>query len=527
MRVLLITGQLAKNLVRKYASESNVEFEIIDLPISVASLLTPRYILHELKIRKVKDFDMIIIPGLISGDASLIDDIGIPAFKGPRYAADIPLVLDMLKKVKLSKTKPADDLLKEELRRRAIEEIKDIEKRKEDFLKNPWNMLINNLAIGKDFPSRIMAEIVDAPKLNDEEIMKKARYYASSGADIIDIGMIAGESRPKDAERAVKAVRSVVDSLISIDTMDPKEAEAAVSAGADLILSVDGGNAKEMASFASDVAVVVIPTDHSKHLFPKDPLDRIDLIEENIRKAKNLGMKKIIADLILDSIISPGFLDSIVAFYEFRKREPNIPLLMGVGNITELLDADTVGVNALLAGIASELGASILLTTEVSDKAKGSVRELSLASKMMFLARKRSSAPKDMALDLIIMKDKKSREESYDKKVEEGVKIIESKKAKLRRLDPKGSFKIILNRDEKEIIALHYPSYKTDEHDLIIKGKNAEDIYRTIIDLGLVSLFDHAAYLGSELQKAQIALVTGKSYLQDMPLFSKVNNASL
>ena len=527
MRVLLITGQLAKNLVRKYASESNVEFEIIDLPISVASLLNPRYILHELKIRKVKDFDMIIIPGLISGDASLIDDIGIPAFKGPRYAADIPLVLDMLKKVKLSKTKPADDLLKEELRRRAIEEIKDIEKRKEDFLKNPWNMLINNLAIGKDFPSRIMAEIVDAPKLNDEEIMKKARYYASSGADIIDIGMIAGESRPKDAERAVKAVRSVVDSLISIDTMDPKEAEAAVSAGADLILSVDGGNAKEMASFASDVAVVVIPTDHSKHLFPKDPLDRIDLIEENIRKAKNLGMKKIIADLILDSIISPGFLDSIVAFYEFRKREPNIPLLMGVGNITELLDADTVGVNALLAGIASELGASILLTTEVSDKAKGSVRELSLASKMMFLARKRSSAPKDMALDLIIMKDKKSREESYDKKVEEGVKIIESKKAKLRKLDPKGSFKIILNRDEKEIIALHYPSYKTDEHDLIIKGKNAEDIYRTIIDLGLVSLFDHAAYLGSELQKAQIALVTGKSYLQDMPLFSKVNNASL
>jgi dihydropteroate synthase-like protein len=363
--------------------------------------------------------------------------------------------------------------------------------------------------------------------LNDEEIMKKARYYASSGADIIDIGMIAGESRPKDAERAVKAVRSVVDSLISIDTMDPKEAEAAVSAGADLILSVDGGNAKEMASFASDVAVVVIPTDHSKHLFPKDPLDRIDLIEENIRKAKNLGMKKIIADLILDSIISPGFLDSIVAFYEFRKREPNIPLLMGVGNITELLDADTVGVNALLAGIASELGASILLTTEVSDKAKGSVRELSLASKMMFLARKRSSAPKDMALDLIIMKDKKSREESYDKKVEEGVKIVESKKAKLRKLDPKGSFKIILNRDEKEIIALHYPSYKTDEHDLIIKGKNAEDIYRTIIDLGLVSLFDHAAYLGSELQKAQIALVTGKSYLQDMPLFSKVNNASL
>ncbi|MCP8321544.1 MAG: dihydropteroate synthase-like protein, partial [archaeon] len=224
MKVLLVTGQLAKNLVKKYASESNVEFKIEDLPMSVASLLTPRYILRELKAREVKGFDMIIIPGLISGDASIIDEIGIPTFKGPRYAADIPLVLDMIEKVNLSKNLPADDLLKEELRRRAIEEIKAVDRRKEELLKNPWNMLIKNLAIGRDFPSRIMAEIVDAPILTDEEIMKKAKYYSSSGADIIDVGMMAGESRPNDAKRAVKAIRSAVDSLISVDTLDPKEA---------------------------------------------------------------------------------------------------------------------------------------------------------------------------------------------------------------------------------------------------------------------------------------------------------------
>ncbi|MCP8314471.1 MAG: dihydropteroate synthase-like protein [archaeon] len=521
MKVLLVTGQLAKNLVKKYASESNVEFKIEDLPMSVASLLTPRYILRELKAREVKGFDMIIIPGLISGDASIIDEIGIPTFKGPRYVADIPLVLDMIEKVNLSKNLPADDLLKEELRRRAIEEIKAVDRRKEELLKNPWNMLIKNLAIGRDFPSRIMAEIVDAPILTDEEIMKKAKYYSSSGADIIDVGMMAGESRPNDAKRAVKAIRSAVDSLISVDTLDPEEAEAAVSAGADLILSVDGSNVEEMASFASDVAVVIIPTDHIRQLFPKEPLERVNLIEENIRKAKNLGMKNIIADLILDPIISPGFLDSIVAFYEFRKKEPNMPLLMGIGNITELTDADTVGANALLAGIASELGAGILLTTEVSDKARGSVRELSLASRMMFLAKKRSSVPKDMGLDMIIMKDKKSKEEPYDRRIEEGVKIIESKKAGLKKFDQKGCFKILLDRDENEIIALYYPSYKFDKCTLIIKGKEAEEIYRTIIDLGLVSLYDHAAYLGSELQKAQIALNTGKSYLQDIPLFSQ------
>ena len=35
---------------------------------------------------------------------------------------------------------------------------------------------------------------------------------------------------------------------------------------------------------------------------------------------------------------------------------------------------------------------------------------------------------------------------------------------------------------------------------------------------------DHAAYLGSELQKAQIAMITGKEYVQDFELFDKPIN---
>ncbi|MCP8304972.1 MAG: dihydropteroate synthase-like protein [archaeon] len=520
MKVLLVTGQLAKNLVKKYSSESSVESETIDLSTSVAALLKPGYILRELKARKVKGYDMVIIPGLISGDVSLIDEIGIPTFKGPRYAADIPFVLDLLGKVELSKTLPADDLLEEELRRRALEEIEAVNRRKDELLKRPWNMLIRDIPIGRDFPVRIMAEIVDAPRLTDEEIIKRAKYYASSGADIIDIGMIAGECRPDDAERAVKAVRSTVDSLISIDTMDPREAEAAVSAGADLILSVDGGNVEEMASFASDTTVVVIPTNYRKQLFPEEPLERVGLIEENIRKARSLGMNNIVADLILNPVISPGVVNSIVAFYEFERRNPEIPLLMGVGNVTELMDADTIGVNALLTGVASELGVGILLTTEVSDKARGSVRELSLASPLMFLAKRRSSVPKDLGLDVLFMKEKKLKEEPYDKRVEEKMKVIRSKSDLARKMDPKGCFKILLDRDEKEIVTLYYPSYDLDRCSLIVKGKKAEEIYQTIMDLELVSLYDHAAYLGSELQKAQIALNTGKNYLQDTPLFT-------
>ncbi|MCP8323618.1 MAG: dihydropteroate synthase-like protein [Candidatus Methylarchaceae archaeon HK02M2] len=522
MRVLLITGQLAKKMVKKYASESNVEFEIMDLSTSVAALLKPQFILQELKIRKVKDFDVVIIPGLISGNVSLIDEIGIPTFKGPRYAADIPLVLDLLGKVKLSKTLPADKLLKEELKRRALEEIETINRYKDELLKRPWNKLIRDLPIGKDFPVKIMAEIVDAPQLTDKEIIKKAKYYVKSGADIIDVGMISGECRPDDAKRAVKAIRSTADSLISIDTMDPKEAEAAISAGADLILSVDGSNIEEMASFASSSTIVVIPTNYDKQQFPEEPFEKVNLIEENIRKARKLGMNNIIADLILNPIISLGVVNSLVAFNEFKRRNPDVPLLMGVGNVTELLDADTIGVNALLTGIASELGVSILLTTEVSDKTRGSVNELSVASRLMFLSKKRSSVPKDLGLDLLVMKEKKLMEEPYDRRIEGNVEVIKSKNDRERKMDPKGCFKILLDRDENEIVTMFYPSYDLNGCSLIVKGKKAEEIYHTLIELNLVSLYDHAAYIGSELQKAQIALKTGKNYLQDAPIFSEL-----
>jgi dihydropteroate synthase len=58
------------------------------------------------------------------------------------------------------------------------------------------------------------------------------------------------------------------------------------------------------------------------------------------------------------------------------------------------------------------------------------------------------------------------------------------------------------------------------ELDAIIKGKTAEDVYRKIAEMALVSSVDHAAYLGSELAKAEVALRTGKEYIQDSAMFT-------
>ena len=91
MRVLLITGQLAESEVERYAKESHVETRVLPLKVAVAAFLTPKTISEALKKAKPQNYDLILTPGLINGDTSAISKaLCIPAFKGPRYAADLP-----------------------------------------------------------------------------------------------------------------------------------------------------------------------------------------------------------------------------------------------------------------------------------------------------------------------------------------------------------------------------------------------------------------------------------------------------
>ncbi len=520
LKVLLVTGLLAEDAVKRYAQNSSVHTEVLALKVPVAALLTPTYIASALKNLNNHDFDMILVPGLVRGDTAVIADAtGVPTFKGSRYAADLPTVLDALGQIELSTVTPACDLLGEELQRRALQELAAVEKNRNALLKKRCNMLVGDLAVGKDFPMRVMAEIVDAPLLPTEEIQRLARCYVEAGADIVDVGMVAGESSPAEAKRAVDAVKRVVNVPVSIDTFDPREIEEAVSAGADLVLSVDAGNVEAVAPFVFDVAVVVVPTNQRRGYFPSIVEERASFLEDNIKKARELGIAKVIGDLVLEPTDVSG---SMVAFREFAGRNPAVPLLVGVGNVTELMDADSVGVNALLARLSAEVGASILLTTEKSCKTQGSISEVAVAAKMMFLAKKRASVPQDLHLDLLLLKDKSNREEPYSKAMEAEVQVITAtEESKPTLFDATGLFKIAVDRNNEAIVAMHFSAVQAEKPTAIIKGKTAEAIYAKIVEMGLVTRLEHAAYLGSELAKAEIALRTGKEYIQDNQLFKK------
>jgi dihydropteroate synthase-like protein len=355
--------------------------------------------------------------------------------------------------------------------------------------------------------------------MNKETIQQTAKRFVQFGADIIDVGMVAGESQPEQARNIVEWVKQVVNVPVSIDTLDPNEIKAAIEAGAELVLSGDAGNIEEIAPFAKDVAVVIIPTNQRQGYFPRKAKERVKYIEEIIDKAKKLNITKCIADLIVEPA---NLLESFIAFKEFAQRNPDVPLFAGVSNVTELMDADSVGVNALLAQLSQEVEASILLATEKSDKAKGTVAEYVTASKMMFLAKRRGSVHKDLGIDLLIIKDKRFHEEPYDKRIEADARVtVTSENDKPTNLDSAGVFKIFTDRIEEVLVAVYYESIQMDKPVQVIKGRTAESVYLKIMEMGLISELNHAAYLGSELSKAEIALRIGKKFIQDQGLFVK------
>ena len=521
MKILIVTGKLAGKLVKDISSKSKQEVytHVVNTPI--AAFLTPRKILKELNNLEsidIQSYDVILTPGLIRKDVSIImEETGIPTYKGPKDAADLNIILEMIDELELSPQIPADKLIEEELKKRALKFIEDFEKDEKTIkklLRKPENILVGNLPVGEDFPMRVLAEIANAPLLSKDELLRRAKYFVESGAQMVDIGMIAGETKADKIPEMVKTLKENLNGIpISIDTLNPVEIKAGIESGVDMVLSLDHGNCDEILPLMEEkqIPAVILPTDFGKNWVPHTVEERVSSLESLLEKCSKID---VIADLILDPINSKSIVESIIACHDFKARN-KAPLFFGVGNVTELLDTDSVGVNALLSGIGMELGTSILFTPEESGKTLGSVHELSVSSKMMFLSKHRGSTAKDLGINLIILKDKRRGEtltEEIDAPVLEGAENYKFSQ------DPKGSFKIMT--ENGFIKAVHYIHLKPD---IVIKGKTSKSVYDEIIKQGLVSRIEHATYLGAELQKAEIAAKLNKHYVQDFPLFKNLD----
>ncbi|MHC1630922.1 MAG: dihydropteroate synthase-like protein [Methanotrichaceae archaeon] len=477
MRILAVTGHLAEDLVK----ESAIGADVLVLDVDVASFITPQM----LRAAAPQGYDLILIPGAITSDFSQVEkELNTKIRLGPKHAVDLGYVLKYLDEVELSTTVPACVLLADKMKENARITVNDLEAEAESSL------VIKRVKVGGQSRMKVLAEIVDATKQSRIDLVRKVGHYQSQGADMIDLG-IPLDAKPSQVRDAVKITKEATHLPVSVDTIEPDLILAGIKAGADLILSLNEENMKVVGNLAAEAGIpaVVIPGPNTG-------------IAENVKTAQSLGIE-VMADPVLNPPLQ-GMVKSAKNYLEFHQAHPEVPLFFGIGNVTELIDADSPGVNGLMAAIGSEVGASVLFTPEYSDKALGSIRELRTASDMMALARSRKSPPKDLGIDLLLLKEKRSRpEENLPEK------FVEARGGLQWKMDPAGSFRIGIA--EGKIVARH--------DRVTVVGKCARDLLNTLIDRGLVTRLDHAGYLGRELQKAELAIKLGRSYSQDESLF--------
>jgi dihydropteroate synthase len=162
---------------------------------------------------------------------------------------------------------------------------------------------------------------------------------------------------------------------------------------------------------------------------------------------------------------------------------------MGIGNLTELTAADTTGVNAILIAICQELGIRTVLTTEVINWARGSVREVDVARRLMHYAVTRRTVPKHVDDRLVTIKDPQVHAFTGEELAQLEARVTD------------GNFRIFT--DGKGIAV-----FNNERH---VRGTDIQDIFARLD----VDDPTHAFYLGKELARASIALALGKTYRQE------------
>ncbi|MBX9962726.1 MAG: dihydropteroate synthase [Burkholderiales bacterium] len=432
-RLLFLTGRLAeKSLKRTLTAMASppFEWEVRELGLSVAALMTADMI--ERRLSKVEGFDRIIVPGRCRGDLDRVAaHLGMPVVRGPEELADLPKFF--------GRSTAAHDLSR--------------------------------------YEARLFVEIVDAPQLSVAAIGARAGELAAQGADVIDLGCLPATPFPH-LEEAVAHVKSL-GLAVSVDSLEPDELLRGGRAGADFLLSLK----EDTLWIADEVAATPI-------LIPSVAGDLVSL--ERAMAVLDRKGRRYLADPILDPIHF-GFTDSIARYHALRTAHPDVAIMMGIGNVTELTHADTMGMNALLFGIVSELRIGTVLVVQVSEHARSVVREADAARRILLAAREDGALPKDISGVLMALHEKRPFAHDPDEIAELAAAVR----------DP--NFRVMTAPDGVHV-------FNRDGH------RVATDPFAFWPGLGLENDAAHAFYLGVELARAQIGWQLGKRYVQDEEL---------
>jgi dihydropteroate synthase len=437
-KIHFITGQLARaaldNVLSDLATKADFDYSVQTLPITVAALLTPKWIAPRLEIPP--DTTQIMLPGYCDIDLSPI-----------RNVTDLPIAIG-----------PKD------LRR----------------LPDHFGQVTRREGFG-DWDIEIIAEINHAPRKSLDEIISLAASMRADGANLIDVGCDPNNCWPGVAEcvRALKAEGH----RVSVDSLNPDEIEPAVAAGAELVLSVNQSNYKRAVDWGCEV--IVIPDDIQDIASMDATIDFL--------AGHNVPIR-------IDPILEPigfGFTASIQRYIKARKRWPEAEMMMGIGNITELSDVDSAGVNFLLLAICQELKITKVLTTQVINWARTSVKECDIARQLVHYSITENVPPKHLSEQLLLLRDAKLLNYSPQQ--------IEQLAANIKD----NNYRILAENDLLHLLG-------SRQH---FSGRDPFDVFDQLMQSQPTNVdASHAFYLGYEMCKAMTALQLGKQYAQDQSL---------
>lgn len=474
--VALVTGTLAEPALRRVAMElknaGTIEPVVVALHIQVAALMTTDWLTRKLTRDRIAaaageagidpaSISRVILPGYCRGELEpLAAALALKVERGPVNVHDLP----------------------EHFGRR----------------RERQSAYIAAGATGYDI--EIIAEINHAPRLSMTQIIAMAHAYRADGADVIDVGC---DPLPPEAQGSAEIGRPAWEGVfhvvrelrargfrVSVDTFHPREVELAALAGAELVLSVNSLTCQGALAGADawrrdngqPIEVVAIPDT------PQD----LASLDRTIEFLAHHGIP-----FRVDPIIEPigfGFAASLGRYLDVRRRYPDVPMMMGVGNLTEMTAVDSAGVNALLIGFCQELNIASVLTTQVINWARSSVKEIDIARRLMRFAVAQGTPPKHVDDRLVMLRDARLREVSDEEFRALATKLTDR------------NFRLFADAVSQRIHAMN--------KDLHVAGG---DPFVVFDQLGVTDA-SHAFYLGYEMAKAMIANTLGKNYVQDEAL---------
>ncbi len=283
-----------------------------------------------------------------------------------------------------------------------------------------------------------------------------------------------------------------------VDSDNDRVILEAVERGASLVLSVDPGRRGILHSLPRGTGVVLIPSGLGEPVPP--PRVRVERLGRLAEEAVDAGLVP-----ILDPLLSPpclGLLDSLLAYREASSLLPH-PLLAGAGNVYELIDADSTGVQALLATLLYEAGVSVLLVTSESWKARHALGEALVAAEMVCASCPRRAPPKDLGYSLLCAREKRPAP------APEAPRPLDAHSLERVEFNPDPAGDNIVHTDGERLLVLHR---WRDGRVEALEARDPETLYRAAIARGYVTRLDHAAWLGMELGRADYARRLGRTY---------------